>query len=203
MKVTFGKLVITAGICGLLSFAFLATSIGTDYWYIIEINAINTTDFENMSSHSGLWSINEGEKSSGFMDSFTADYSRYSESEQRMLNMHSAIVVVLPLSLVLVLLGGICGLVSSLAQSPLLLTGAASYFFICSVLTVCGTTLYVVYSQQAERLVGQENLAYVHTSFGWSFALAWLSYGLELLTGLLLLVAAQMIKRRHSRPTRA
>ncbi|XP_029954429.1 transmembrane protein 235 [Salarias fasciatus] len=203
MKVTFSQLVITAGICGILSFAFLATSIGTDYWYIIEINAMNTTDFENMSSHSGLWSITEGEKSSVFMDSFSADYSRYSASEQRMLNMHGAIVVLLPLSLVLVLFGGICGLVSSLARSPVLLTAAASYFFICSVLTVCGASLYVVYSSQAEALAGPESLAFVRTSFGWSFALAWLSYGLELLTGALLLAAAQLIRRRQSRPTRA
>ena len=46
--------------------------------------------------------------------------------------MHGAIVVVLPISLMLLLFGGICGLVSSLAQSPLLLTGTAAYFFICS-----------------------------------------------------------------------
>lgn len=60
MKVTFGALVITAGVCGVLSFAFLATSLGTDYWYIIEMNTMNTTEFEDMSSHSGLWRINEG-----------------------------------------------------------------------------------------------------------------------------------------------
>lgn len=46
--------------------------------------------------------------------------------------MHRTIVVLLPLSLVLLLIGGICGLVSSLAQSRVLLTGTASYFFICS-----------------------------------------------------------------------
>lgn len=60
MKVSFGAFVIAAGICGMLSFAFLATSLGTDYWYIIEMNPMNVSDFENMSSHSGLWSINEG-----------------------------------------------------------------------------------------------------------------------------------------------
>ncbi len=60
MKVTFGSLVIAAGVCGILSFAFLATSLGTEYWYIIEMDPTNTSDFEDMSSHSGLWSINEG-----------------------------------------------------------------------------------------------------------------------------------------------
>lgn len=60
MKVTFGALVVSAGICGILSFACLATSLGTEYWYIIEMNPMNMSDFEDMSSHSGLWSINEG-----------------------------------------------------------------------------------------------------------------------------------------------
>ncbi|MED6267516.1 hypothetical protein CHARACLAT_013071 [Characodon lateralis] len=62
MKVPFGALVITAGVCGILSFAFLATSLGTDHWYIIEMNPMNATDFEDVSSHSGLWRINEGRK---------------------------------------------------------------------------------------------------------------------------------------------
>ncbi|XP_041829582.1 transmembrane protein 235 [Melanotaenia boesemani] len=208
MKSTFGALVIVAGFCGILSFAFLATSLGSDYWYIIEMNPMNATDSEDISSHSGLWSINEGGKMhADSIDSFTANYSRYSETEQRLLKMHSAIVVVLPLSLVLLLFGGICGLVSSLARSPLLLTGTATYFFICSLLTLCGTTLYIIYSYQAlaetEKQVGKEGLAYVHTSFGWSLALAWLSYGLELLTGALLLFAAQIAKQQQSIPTLA
>ncbi|KAM6898018.1 transmembrane protein 235 [Lycodopsis pacificus] len=202
MKVTFGSLVITAGVCGILSFASLATSLGTKYWYIIEMNPMNTSDFEDLSSHSGLWSINEGGKMTADADSYTADYSRYSETERRM---HSAIVVVLPFSLVLLLFGGICGLVSSLARSPVLLTRTAAYFFICSQLTLSGVSLYIVYSYQAlaeiERVVGPEGLAYIDTSFGWSLGLAGLSYGLELLAGMLLLVAARMAKRQHGRPT--
>ncbi|KAM9336615.1 transmembrane protein 235 [Symphorus nematophorus] len=203
MKVTFGCLVIAAGICGILSFAFLATSLGTEYWYIIKMNPMNMSDFEDLSSHSGLWSINEGGKRlADPIDSFTANYSRYSETELHMLNMHSAIVVMLPLSLVLLLFGGICGLVSSLARSPVLLTRTACYFFICSLLTLCGVGLYIIYSYQAlaetERLVGPEGLAYIRTSFGWSLGLAWLSYGMELLTGILLLVAARMAKVKHS-----
>lgn len=60
MKVTFGSQVIAAGICGILSFTFLATSLGTEYWYIIDMNPTNMSDSEDLSSHSGLWSINEG-----------------------------------------------------------------------------------------------------------------------------------------------
>uniref|UniRef100_A0AAV2L9N0 Transmembrane protein 235b n=1 Tax=Knipowitschia caucasica TaxID=637954 RepID=A0AAV2L9N0_KNICA len=156
-----------------------------------------------MSSHSGLWSINEGGGYSDSIDSFKTDYSRFSEAELYMLELHSAIVVLLPLSLVLLLIGGICGLVSSLARSSILLTGTASYFFFCSLLTLSGVTLYMVYSHKAlvetERLVGQEGLSYIHTSFGWSVALVWLSYCLELFTGVLLLGAAHTC-RRHSPP---
>ncbi|XP_069012387.1 transmembrane protein 235 [Embiotoca jacksoni] len=204
MKVTFGTLVITAGICGILSFAFLATSLGTNYWYIIETNPGNTSDLEDTNYHLGLWSINKGGKMyTVSSDSFTTDSVMYSETKLHMLNMHSAIVVMLPLSLVLLLFGGICGLVSSLARSPVLLTSTASYFFICSLLTLCGASLYIIYSYQAETLVGPENLADVHTSFGWSLGLAWLSYGLELLIGALLLIAAQMAKLEYSPPSMA
>uniref|UniRef100_A0A3B4WQ56 Transmembrane protein 235 n=1 Tax=Seriola lalandi dorsalis TaxID=1841481 RepID=A0A3B4WQ56_SERLL len=212
MKVTFGSLVIIAGICGILSFAFLATSLGTDYWYIIKMNPVNTSDFEDMISHSGLWTINEAitpqilYNPSVCVCVCVCVCVRVCVCVCVYTDMHSAIVVVLPLSLVLLLFGGICGLVSSLARSPVLLTSTASYFFIC-LLTLCGVSLYIIYSYQAlvetERLVGPEGLAHVHTSFGWSLGMAWLSYGLELLTGVLLLVAAKMVKRQHSSPSMA
>ncbi|XP_019938585.1 transmembrane protein 235 [Paralichthys olivaceus] len=203
MRVTFGSLVVVAGICGLLSYAFLATSLGTEYWYIIGMNPMNMSHLEDVSFHYGLWTTNEGGKvEADSNDSFKADYS---DSELLMLNMHSAIVVVLTLSLVLLLFGGICALVSSLARSPVLLTSSASYFFFCSLLTLCGVSLYIIYSYKAlaeiERQVGAEGLAYIHTSFGWSLGMAWLSYILELLTGALLLVAAQMVKVQHSSPS--
>lgn len=58
MKVHLGLVVTAAGVCGILSFVFLATSLGTDYWYIIEVNPdMNMSD---LNSHSGLWSIHEG-----------------------------------------------------------------------------------------------------------------------------------------------
>ncbi|CAL8302069.1 unnamed protein product [Lota lota] len=199
VRITFASLVLTAGISGLLSFALLAAAIGSEYWYIIEMTPLNQSGFEDMNSHSGLWRSNEG----GKVYSFTADYSIYSESELYILNLHSVIVVVLPLSLVLLVFGGICGLVSSLAQSPVLLVCTASYFFTCSLLTLSGMVLYIIYSYLAlaetERLLGPEGLVGVSTSFGWSTILAWLSYGLEVLSGLLLLTAAHKVK--PDRPT--
>lgn len=54
-------MVLSAGFTGLLSFSLLAVAIVTDYWYIIDVNKPNCTDSdEQLSSHSGLWRINEG-----------------------------------------------------------------------------------------------------------------------------------------------
>lgn len=79
------------------------------------------------------------------------------------------------------------------------------YLLCAGLLTLSGVSLYIVYCYLAlaetERLVGQEGLADIHMSFGWSLGLAWLSYGLELLTGVLLLIAARMVKPPNSSPT--
>lgn len=56
----YGSVVLTAGFSGLLSFCFLSVAIGTDYWYIIDVNKPNSSGSEDYSSHSGLWRINEG-----------------------------------------------------------------------------------------------------------------------------------------------
>lgn len=70
---------------------------------------------------------------------------------------------------------------------------------------MCAVSLYIIYSYQAmaetERLVGPEGLAYIHTSFGWSLGLAWLSYGLELISGVLLFIAAGIAKLQHNSPS--
>lgn len=56
----YGLVVLSAGFTGLLSFTFLAVAIGTDYWYIIDVNKPNHTGPNDLSSHSGLWRIIEG-----------------------------------------------------------------------------------------------------------------------------------------------
>lgn len=52
--------VLGAGFTGLLSFILLALAIGTDYWYIIDVDKNNYTGPDDLSSHSGLWRIVEG-----------------------------------------------------------------------------------------------------------------------------------------------
>ncbi|XP_026771510.3 transmembrane protein 235 [Pangasianodon hypophthalmus] len=190
MRVGFGSVVLGAGLSAILSFSFLALAIGTEYWYIIEDKRTNHTAPEHV--HSGLWGVGNDEQP------FTGEPPRFSESEKHMQSMHNVIAVLLPLSLVLLVFGGICGMASSLAQSRLLLMGTASYFLLCSVLTLSGVSLYISYSQkaleEAEMRIGLEQMAMVHTSFGWSMGLAWLSFILEVITGLLLLLAAWMVQ---------
>ncbi|XP_015227632.1 PREDICTED: transmembrane protein 235 [Cyprinodon variegatus] len=192
----YGLVVLSAGLSGLLSFTFLALAIGTDYWYIIDGNKPNHTGPNDLSSHSGLWRIIEGANMSSVISSFTANMSSLSDTEKHLLGLHKVVVIVLPLSLVLLVLGWIFGLVSSLARSPKLLAASACYFLLCGLFTLSGVSIYIKYSNQAmeeiQRIVPPENLAFVQVSFGWSLALAWLSYSLEVAAGLLLLLAARI-----------
>uniref|UniRef100_A0A3Q1EHW1 Transmembrane protein 235 n=1 Tax=Acanthochromis polyacanthus TaxID=80966 RepID=A0A3Q1EHW1_9TELE len=196
----YGPVVLTGGLTGLLSFGLLAVAIGTDYWYIIDVNKPNCTGPDDLSSHSGLWTINEGANRSSVIPSFTANMSSLSEAERHLLGLHKVVVILLPLSLVLLVLGWIFGLVSSLACSPKLLAASACYFLFCSLFTLSGVSIYIKYSNQAmeefQRIVSPENLVYVDVSFGWSLATAWLSYSLEVATGLLLMLAARIIQMK-------
>uniref|UniRef100_A0A8C9Z0D8 Transmembrane protein 235 n=1 Tax=Sander lucioperca TaxID=283035 RepID=A0A8C9Z0D8_SANLU len=185
----YGLVVITAGFTGLLSFSLLAVAIGTDYWYIIvDVNKPNCSCSDDLSSHSGLWRINEG--------IFYSEGIRLTTQVAYMLCLHKVVVIILPLSLVLLVFGWIFGLVSSLASSPKLLAGSASYVLFCSIFTLSGVSIYIKYSNLAmvefQRIVSPENLARVDVSFGWSLSAAWLSYSMELATGLLLMLAARI-----------
>ncbi|ROI81936.1 Transmembrane protein 114 [Anabarilius grahami] len=188
MKMTFGFVVVSGGLTGVVSFSCLALAIGTEYWYIIEDKRANHTNPTR--SNSGLWGVTED------VQSHTED-TEYSESERQMDIMHKVIAILLPLSLVMLVFGGICGLVSSLARSRTLLIGSASYFLLCSLLTLSGVSLYIRYSQKAleetERRMGREQMAQVYTSYGWSMGMAWISFLLEVITGLLLLLAARLV----------
>ncbi|KAM4598255.1 transmembrane protein 235 [Polymixia lowei] len=193
----YGVVILLAGFTGLLSFSFLALAIGTDYWYIIDVNKPNYTGVDDLSSHSGLWRIYEGENSS-YIPSFVANVSSLSDVERHLLGLHKVVVIILPLSLILLVFGWIFGLVSSLAHSPNLLAGSAFYFVFCSFFTLSGVSIYISYSEHAmdefKRVVPSENLAYVDVSFGWSLAMAWLSYSLEVATGLLFILAARIVQ---------
>lgn len=192
--------VISAGFIGLLSFCLLAVAVGTDYWYIIDLHIPNSTAFEDYYSHSGLWRIIEGTNNSTVIPTFSANTSGLSDVEKDILSLHKVVVILFPLSLILLVFAWIVGLVSSLACSPKLLAGTAAYIFFCSLFTLSGLCIYIRYSNKAmeefRRVVPPETFPHVNVSFGWSFACAWLSYSLEIVTGLTLLLAARIIQMK-------
>ncbi|XP_073790194.1 transmembrane protein 235-like isoform X2 [Danio rerio] len=132
MKMNFGSAVVAAGLCGLMSFILLAVSIATEYWYIIDVDEGKNSSLEYSSSHSGLWRIYEGPNGSYHDISFYTDTSQHTEQEKHLLDLHRVIVVLLPLSLVLLVFGGIFALVASLTQSCSLLICISVYFLICN-----------------------------------------------------------------------
>ncbi|XP_069337854.1 transmembrane protein 235 isoform X2 [Eulemur rufifrons] len=173
-----GALLLAAALGALLSFALLAAAVASDYWYILEVaDAGNRSRgpglAEQLSSHSGLWRICEA--------------------------LHRTVMVVLPLSLVLLVCGWVCGLLSSLARSAPLLLFTGCYFLLGGALTLAGISVYISYSHLAfaetARQYGLQHVQSVRVSFGWSVALAWGSCASEALSGALLLTAAWALSR--------
>ncbi|KAK6478235.1 transmembrane protein 235-like [Huso huso] len=197
MRMRLGRVVVFAGLSGIVSFSLLVSAIATDHWYILEVNDPNSTvDPGELNSHSGLWRTCEGNVCYPLVYPFSTDTSKQPEPVRRLINMFKAVVILLPLSLVLLVFGGICGLVSSLSKSITLLVLTGSYFLLCSLLTLSGVSVYIIYSKLAFEIIVQEygvqQFAHVHIAFGLSMAMAWLSFTMEIITGSLLLLAAKI-----------
>uniref|UniRef100_A0A8B9XTF0 Transmembrane protein 235 n=1 Tax=Bos mutus grunniens TaxID=30521 RepID=A0A8B9XTF0_BOSMU len=127
-----GALLLAAALGALLSFALLAAAVASDYWYLLEVaDAGNHSGHGQLSSHSGLWRICEGHNSCiPLIDPFASESLDASTSVQHLISLHRAVLVVLPVSLVLIVCGWICGLLSSLAQSIRLLLFTGCYFLL-------------------------------------------------------------------------
>ncbi|KAJ7315911.1 hypothetical protein JRQ81_002073 [Phrynocephalus forsythii] len=135
------------------------------------------------------------------IDPFSTKSGQVPASLQHLLCMHRAFVVLLPLSLILIVFGWICGIIGSLARSSCFLQFTGCYFVLGALLTLSGTSIYISYSRAAfaaaVRMFDRQRFEHVHIAFGWSLALSWLSFGTEGLAGLLLLLAAWGL---HQRP---
>ncbi|XP_047403232.1 transmembrane protein 235 [Sciurus carolinensis] len=189
-----GALLLAAALGALLSFALLAAAVASDYWYVLEVADAR----EQLSSHSGLWRTCEGQSGCvPLMDPFTSQGPDVSASVLHLLSLHRAVMVVLPLSLILIACGWVCGLLSSLARSVPLLLLTGCYFLLGGALTLAGVSVYISYSHLAfvetARQYGLQHVQGVRISFGWSVALAWGSCVLEALSGTLLLAAARAL----------
>uniref|UniRef100_A0A803SVQ0 Transmembrane protein 235 n=1 Tax=Anolis carolinensis TaxID=28377 RepID=A0A803SVQ0_ANOCA len=152
-----GALCLGAGLCGALSFALLAASLGTDYWYLLRVDREggnrSAGEAERLGSHSGLWRLCEGQNACiPLIDPFGIESWQVPTSLQHLI----------------------------------------------SLLTLSGTSIYICYSGAAftetVRMFDQERFKHVHIAFGWSLALAWLSFGTEGLAGVLFLLAARQLQ---------
>nr|XP_033770865.1 transmembrane protein 114 isoform X1 [Geotrypetes seraphini] len=205
MKLKLSILSLFVALVGIISFIFLVVAIGTDFWYIIDASKLEK--FGNysdpLSSHSGLWrTCRFKSKCFPLTNPFWHGNISFTDSQKQLLNMHGTFVILLPLSLILMIFGGMTGFVSILARAYLLLLLTGTLFLFGALVTLIGISVYIAYSAAALKealcLSGKTFLEGIDIKFGWSLALAWISFIAEMLTGTAFLLAARVVglKRR-------
>ncbi|MXQ80731.1 hypothetical protein E5288_WYG008923 [Bos mutus] len=217
MRVHLGALAGAAALTGALSFVLLAAAIGTDFWYIIDTERLerggpgargpaganNRSQLEPLSSHSGLWrTCRVQSPCAPLMNPFWQENVTVSDSSRQLLTMHGTFVILLPLSLILMVFGGMTGFLSFLLRASCLLLLTGTLFLFGALVTLAGISVYIAYSaaafQEALCLLQEKTLLdQVDIRFGWSLALGWVSCVAELLTGATFLVAARVLSLRR------
>ncbi|XP_036408061.1 transmembrane protein 114 [Megalops cyprinoides] len=197
MKPTLSALVIFLSVVGVLSFVFLILAIGTDFWYIIDASKWEHNSSMYLSSHSGLWrTCNSQNKCWPFVNPFGSG-KNFTDSQRHLLNMHGTFVILLPLSVIVMVIGGMAGFFSVLARAYMLLLLTGALFLLGALITLAGISVYLSYSaaafQEALCLSGRQTLEDVGIHFGWSLALAWISFVAEVLVGVTFLLASRMV----------
>ncbi|XP_070267668.1 transmembrane protein 114 isoform X1 [Myotis yumanensis] len=217
MRVPLAVLAGVAALAGALSFVLLAAAIGTDFWYIIDTRRLesgarevrdgaggaNRSQLEPLSSHSGLWrTCRVQSPCAPLMNPFWQENVTVSDSSRQLLTMHGTFVILLPLSLILMVFGGMTGFLSFLLRASLLLLLTGTLFLFGALITLAGISIYIAYSAAAFRealclLEETALLDQVDIRFGWSLALGWVSFIAELLTGAAFLAAARVLNLRR------
>ncbi|XP_051877870.1 transmembrane protein 114 [Pristis pectinata] len=206
MKLTFSFLSVSVALTGAISFVFLVVAIGTDFWYIIDASKLETlsNSTHHLSSHSGLWRTCKFEsKCFNLMNPFWKGNASLTASQRRILNLHGTFLILLPLSLILMIFGGIAGFISILARAYALLVLTGILFLFGALVTLAGVSVYIGYSaaafKEAVYLSGKNVLEDINIRFGWSLALAWISLIAEVFTGVAFILAAKLtgVKERH------
>ncbi|OCT61449.1 transmembrane protein 114 [Xenopus laevis] len=206
MKLKLSILSVFVAVVGILSFISLVVAIGTDFWYIIDASRLEKiTNFSDpLSSHSGLWRMCKFKnKCLPLINPFRLGNLNFTDSQKQLLSMHGTLVILLPLSIILMIFGGMTGFVSILARAYLLLLLTGMLFLFGALVTLTGISIYIAYSAAAFKdavcILGNKILEDIDIRFGWSLALAWISFITEILTGMAFLVAARVtgLKRRR------
>uniref|UniRef100_A0A673IN18 Transmembrane protein 114-like n=1 Tax=Sinocyclocheilus rhinocerous TaxID=307959 RepID=A0A673IN18_9TELE len=203
MKITFTGLASFVATFGVLSFVVLVLAIGTDFWYIIDTSKRENSSSESLSSHSGLWrTCNFHNQCWPFMNPFGAGRN-LSESQRQILNMQGTFIVLLPLSVIVLFIGGMLGFISMLARAYmlLLLTGVLLLlsFHSHSMLSLAGICVYMAYSaaafKEAVDISGHKTLEDIEIYFGWSLILASVSFVGELCTAVAFLLTSARVSQ--------
>ncbi|MEE6498473.1 hypothetical protein FKM82_003115 [Ascaphus truei] len=206
MKFKLSMLSLFVALVGILSFIFLVVAIGTDFWYIIDASKLEKMNnySDPLSSHSGLWRMCKfNSKCLPLINPFWHGNQNFTDSQKQLLSMHGILVILLPLSLILMIFGGMTGFVSILARAYLLLLLTGMLFLFGALVTLTGISIYIAYSAAAFKdalcLLGKKILDDIDIRFGWSLALAWISFITEVLTGIGFLMAARVIGLKRTR----
>ncbi|XP_025904846.1 transmembrane protein 114 isoform X1 [Nothoprocta perdicaria] len=207
MKINLSALSLIVALVGASSFVFLVVAIGTDFWYIIDASkveaAANGTDA--LSSHSGLWrTCRLRSKCYPLINPFWHDGVNITASHRQLLYMHGTFVILMPLSLILMIFGGMTGFVSILARAYPLLLMTGLLFLFGALVTLTGISVYIAYSAAAFKeavclLRSKDLLVEIDIRFGWSLALVWISFVAEVLTGAVFLLAARVVGLKRQR----
>ncbi|XP_042171435.1 transmembrane protein 114 isoform X2 [Oncorhynchus tshawytscha] len=173
VRMTLGALALFVAVCGVSSFVLLGVAIGTDYWYLIDVAQRENISNLSLNSHSGLWR--------------TCNY------------MHGTFMVLLPLSMIIMVVGGLMGFIGLLARAYLLLLMTGVLLLLGALSSLTGVSVYMAYSaavfQEALCLAEQMgvNMEGVQILFGWSLVLSWISSGTQLFTSAGFLLACRTI----------
>ncbi|XP_017210262.1 transmembrane protein 114 [Danio rerio] len=200
MKVTFTGLAGFVAVFGVLSFIGLVLAIGTDFWYIIDTSKRENSSSVSLSSHSGLWrTCNFHNQCWPFMNPFGAGRN-LSDSQRQILNMQGTFIILLPLSVILLFVGGMLGFISLLARAYVLLLLTGVLLLFGAVLSLAGICVYMAYSAAAFReavdISGHKTLQDIEIYFGWSLILASVSFVGELCTAVAFLLTSVKVSQQ-------
>ncbi|KFQ93200.1 Transmembrane protein 114, partial [Nipponia nippon] len=135
---------------------------------------------------------------------FWHENANITDSHRQLLYMHGTFVILMPLSLILMIFGGMTGFISILARAYLLLLMTGLLFLFGALVTLTGISVYIAYSAAAFEeavclLRSKDLLVEIDIRFGWSLALVWISFVAEVLTGAVFLLAARVVDLKQRR----
>ncbi|XP_042171434.1 transmembrane protein 114 isoform X1 [Oncorhynchus tshawytscha] len=199
VRMTLGALALFVAVCGVSSFVLLGVAIGTDYWYLIDVAQRENISNLSLNSHSGLWrTCNSQNLCQPFVNPFEGGQN-LTDSYRQLLNMHGTFMVLLPLSMIIMVVGGLMGFIGLLARAYLLLLMTGVLLLLGALSSLTGVSVYMAYSaavfQEALCLAEQMgvNMEGVQILFGWSLVLSWISSGTQLFTSAGFLLACRTI----------